>query len=102
MCKVSVPDFPSTRSEPSDLSYREWREIIVKNKVFSSVTLNVIIYLFVKDCSYSYNTQGLGFASCKDCRTVGTGKNSDFASYGTNVLSASSVNPQALVQDIGS
>ena len=91
--------FASSGCKFSDFSDGIRRKVVVKNKMLASVSVNIIVNLFVQRCSECSYCKRLCFASCKQCRAVRVGKYIDFAGYRPDFIAFSAVDAYSVIQN---
>jgi len=93
-----VTDFAAARSQAeTGLANREGGEVVVEDKVFPLIPLDIVKDLFVEHGTQGSNRQGLGFSPGKEGRTVGPGEDPHFAGDIPNIFGTPAVNADTLI-----
>ena len=94
-----MSDFAAAGHKPADFSDRIRREIVVQDKVFASVSVDIVVGLFVERRTERRHRERLRFAARKECRTVRARQHVDFARDRTDFVALASVYAHAFVED---
>ena len=97
--KISVTNFTTTSCEFSSFTYRIWREVIMENKVFTSVPVNIIISLFIHCSTQSTNCKRLSFTASEQSRTMRHRQNIDFAGNRTDFIALTTINTHTVIKN---
>ena len=97
--QVSMPDLPAARPQPTGLSDRKRREVVVQHEGLSGAAFDVIHDLLVEDRAQGRDHQGLGLSSSEQRRAVRPGQKIDLAGDGPDVLRSPPVGTELPIQD---